>query len=74
MLLSMQHEGQSMTNNTPNLIAWLAEYRKYLILVADGANDEAALLRQEIEEGLNWVELTWADLEFANNSDQSLRY
>ncbi|QNI82867.1 hypothetical protein SynRS9907_02032 [Synechococcus sp. RS9907] len=52
----MQHEGQSMTNSTPNLIAWLAEYRKYLILVADGANDEAALLRQEIEEGLNWVE------------------
>ena len=52
MLLSM-HEGQSMTNKTPNLIAWLAEYRKYLILVADGANDEAALLRQEIEEGLN---------------------
>ena len=73
MLLSMQHEGQSMTNSTPNLIAWLAEYRKYLILVADGANDEAALLRKEIEEGLNWVELTWADLEFANNSDQSLR-
>ena len=70
MLLSMQHEGQSMTNSTPNLIAWLAEYRKYLILVADGANDEATLLRQEIEEGLNWVELNWADLEFANDSDQ----
>ena len=70
MLLSMQHEGQSMTNSTPNLIAWLAEYRKYLILVADGANDEAALLRQEIEEGLNWVELSWADLEFANNPNQ----
>ena len=74
MLLSMQHEGQSMTNSTPNLIAWLAEYRKYLILVADGANDEAALPRQEIEEGLNWVELSWADLEFANDSDQSLRH
>ena len=70
MLLSMQHEGQSMTNSTPNLIAWLAEYRKYLILVADVANDEAALLRQEIEEGLNWVELSWADLEFANDSEQ----
>ena len=70
MLLSMQHEGQSMTNSTPNLIAWLAEYRKYLILVADGANDEAALLRQGIEEGLNWVELSWADLEFANDPDQ----
>ena len=63
-----------MTNSTQNLVAWLVEYKKYLILVADGANDEAALLRQEIEEGLNWVELTWADLEFANNSDQSLRY
>ena len=70
MLLSMQHEGQSMTNSTPNLIAWLAEYRKYLILVADGANDEAALLRQEIEEGLNWVELSWADPEFANDPNQ----
>ena len=70
MLLSMQHEGQSMTNSTPNLIAWLAEYRKYLILVADVANDEAALLRQEIEEGLSWVELTWADLEFANDPNQ----
>ena len=70
MLLSMKHEGQSMTNSTPNLIAWLAEYRKYLILVADGANDEAALLKQEIEEGLNWVELSWADLEFANDPNQ----
>ena len=70
MLLSMQHEGQSMTNSTPNLIAWLAEYRKYLILVPDGANDEAALLKQEIEEGLNWVELSWADLEFANDPNQ----
>ena len=70
MLLSMQHEGQSMTHSTPNLIAWLAEYRKYLILVADGANDEAALLKQEIEEGLNWVELSWANLEFANDPDQ----
>ena len=70
MLLSMQHEGQSMTNSPPNLIAWLAEYRKYLILVADVANDEAALLRQEIEEVLNWVELSWADLEFANDPNQ----
>ena len=70
MLLSMQHEGQGMTNSTPNLIAWLGEYRKYLILVADGANDEAELLKQEIEEGLNWVELSWADLEFANDPDQ----
>ena len=40
------------------------------MLVADGASDEAALLKQEIEEGLNWVELTWADLEFANDSEQ----
>ena len=70
MLLSMQHEGQSMTNSTPKLIAWLAEYSKYLILVAAGAHYEAALLKQEIEEGLNWVELSWADLEFANDSDQ----
>ena len=61
-----------MTNSTRNLVAWLVEYRKYLILVADGANDEAALLKQEIEEGLNWVELTWADLEFANDSDPPL--
>lgn len=70
MLISVQYEGQSMTNSTPNLVAWLAEYRKYLMLVADGSTDEAALLKQEIEEGLNWVELCWADLEFANDSDQ----
>ena len=70
MLLRVQHEGQSMSNSTPNLVAWLAEYRKYLILVADGATDEAALLKQEIEEGLNWVELSWADLEFVNDPDQ----
>ena len=72
--VTLPFERQRMTNSTPNLVAWLVEYRKYLILVADGANDEAALLRKEIEEGLNWVELTWADLEFANNSDQSLRF
>ena len=41
-----------------------------ITLVADGANDEAALLKQEIEEGLNWVELSWADLEFANDPNQ----
>ena len=51
-----------MTNSTPNLVAWLVEYRKYLMLVADCASDEAALLKQEIEEGLSWVELSWADL------------
>ena len=72
--VTVPSERQRMTNSTPNLVAWLVEYRKYLILVADGANDEAALLKQEIEEGLNWVELTWADLEFANDSDQSLRH
>ena len=55
MLTSVQHAGQSMTNSTPKLVAWLAEYRKFLILVADGATDEAALLKQEIEEGLNCV-------------------
>ena len=44
------------------------------MLVADGASDEAALLKQEIEEGLSWVELTWADLEFVNDSDQSLHH
>jgi len=69
MLISAQHKSQSMTNSTPNLVAWLAEYRKYLILVADGATDEAALLKQEIEEGLHWVDLSWADLEFANHPD-----
>ena len=69
MLISVQHEGQSMTNSTPNLVAWLAEYRKYLILVADGATDEAALLKQEIEDGLYWVDLSRADLEFANHPD-----
>lgn len=58
MLTSVQHAGQSMTNSTSKLVAWLAEYRKYLILVADGATDEAALLKQEIEEGLNCVELS----------------
>ena len=70
MLTSVQRAGQSMTNSTPKLVAWLAEYRKYLILVADGATDEAALLKQEIEEGLNGVELSWADLELANDPDQ----
>ena len=70
MLISVQHQGQIVTNSTPNLVAWLVEYRKYLILVADGATDEAALLKQEIEEGLDWVELSWPDLEFANDPDQ----
>ena len=59
-----------MTNSTPNLVAWLAEYKKYLDLVADGAHNEAAALKEEIEEGLHWVDLNWADLEFANDPDQ----
>jgi hypothetical protein len=61
---------QNMTNSTPNIVAWLAEYKRYLSLVADGAQEKAAVLKQEIEEGLNWVELTWDDLEFANNPNQ----
>ena len=69
MLISVQHERHNMTNGTPNLAAWLVEYRKYLILVADGSTDEAALLKQEFEEGLNWVEPSWAVLEFANHPD-----
>ena len=59
-----------MTNSTPNLVAWLAEYKKYLDLVADGAHKEAAALKEEIEEGLQWVDLSWADLKFANDADQ----
>jgi len=62
---------QFMTNSTPNLVTWLAEYKKYLGLVAEGAHTEAAALKEEIEEGLHWVDLSWAYLEFANNPDQS---
>ena len=54
-----------MTNSTPNLVAWMAEYQRYLSLVDDGAVEDAAALKIEIEEGLKWVELSWADLEFA---------
>ncbi len=54
-----------MTNSTPNLVAWMAEYQRYLDLVDAGAAEDAAALRLEIEEGLKWVELSWADLEFA---------
>ena len=43
----------------------MAEYQKYLDMVDAGAAEEAAALRLEIEEGLKWVELSWADLEFA---------
>ena len=55
-----------MTNSTPSLIAWMAEYHKYLGLLGENANEEAALLKQEIEEGLEWIGLNWEDLEFAN--------
>ena len=27
MVISVKHEGQSMTNSTPNLVAWLVEYK-----------------------------------------------
>lgn len=62
-----------MTNSTPNFIAWLAEYQKYLDLVDKSAFDDAADLKQEIEEGLKWVELTWSDLEFASNQGSQAR-
>jgi hypothetical protein len=43
----------------------MAECQRYLSLVDDGAVEDAAALKLEIEEGLKWVELSWADLEFA---------
>ena len=54
-----------MTNSTPSLIAWTAQYREYRKLVEQGLHDEAALLKSEIDEGLPWVERTWDDLEHA---------
>ena len=54
-----------MTNSTPNFIAWIAEYRKYQDLVEKGALEDAESLKSEIEEGLQWVDLSWSDLEFA---------
>jgi len=54
-----------MTNSTPSLIAWMAEYQKYQGLVEDGALEDAAALKVDIEEGLQWSQLSWADLEFA---------
>ena len=54
-----------MTNSTPNLVAWMAEYQRYLAMVEDGLTDDAASLKLEIQEGLSWVGLEWADLEFA---------
>ena len=54
-----------MTNSTPNLIVWMAEYQNYLDLIEMDAVEEAAALQKDIQEGLEWVGLTWADLEFA---------
>jgi len=54
-----------MTNSTPNLVAWMAEYQRYLDMVDAGAVEDAAALKLEIEEGLKWVELSWTELEFA---------
>tara|TARA_E500000178_G_C16504515_1_gene523107 strand:- start:303 stop:449 length:147 start_codon:yes stop_codon:yes gene_type:complete len=45
----------------------MVEYQKYIDLVEKNAFEAAAELKLEIEEGLQWVELTWADLEFASN-------
>ena len=56
-----------MTNSTPNLIVWTAEYQKYLDLIETDAVDEAAALQSDIQEGLEWVGLTWTDLEIAIN-------
>ena len=54
-----------MTNSTPNLVAWMAEYQRYLAMVEDGLTEDAASLKLEIQEGRSWVGLEWADLEFA---------
>ena len=54
-----------MTNSTPNLIVWMAEYQKYLDLIEMDAVEEAAALQNDIQESLEWVGLTWTDLEFA---------
>ena len=43
----------------------MAEYQKYLDLIEMDAVEEAAALQNDIQEGLEWVGLTWADLEFA---------
>lgn len=55
-----------MTNSTPNLVAWMAEYQRYLQLIEDGFADDATSLKLEIQEGISWVGLDWADLEFAH--------
>ena len=45
----------------------MAEYQKYLDLIEMDAAEEAAALQKDIQEGLEWVGLTWADLEFASS-------
>ena len=65
MQRSYDVRGEFMTNSSPVFIAWIAEYRKYQDLVKKGALEDAEPLQSEIEEGLKWVGLTWADLEFA---------
>ena len=65
MQRSCEVRGELMTNSTPNFIAWIAEFRKYQDLVKNDALEDAESLKSEIEEGLKWVDLTWADLDFA---------
>ena len=45
----------------------MAEYQKYLDLIEMDALVEATALQTHIQEGLQWVGLTWADLEFASS-------
>ena len=54
-----------MTNSTPSLLVWIAEYQKYRSLVDQGDASEADALKTEIVEGLAWVDLSWEDLEVA---------
>ena len=54
-----------MTNSTPSLLVWIAEYQKYLALVDQGSVTDADALKTEIVEGLSWVDLSWEDLEVA---------
>ena len=54
-----------MTNSTPTLLIWLAQYRKYLDLVQQDLLDQAELVKAEIKEGLPDAELCWEDLERA---------
>ena len=50
----------------------MAEYQKYLGLVAVNAQEEDSALKQEIEEGLEWVGLNWGDFEFATDPDEKI--